>query len=121
MTLGRLRAQSKEKRVVWDCAGSASKEGESSLQRKRSMHPWRRQGRLSEGEEILEGELEGEGERLLALREDSHLQRILYLSLGMLAAELELELWRAEELTGGSVGGMLRKTVADMQETEREI
>ena len=39
----------------------------------------------------------------------------------MIAAELKMELWRAEELTGGSVGGMLRTTVADMQEPEREM
>ena len=77
---------------MWVCASSASEEGQSSLRPERSRQPWRTRGRLSEGEEILEGELGGEGERLLALREDPRLQRILCLSLGMLAAELELEL-----------------------------
>ena len=89
-TLGRLREQSNEKRAVWDWAGSAEDEGESNLRPERSKRPWRRRGRLSEGEEISEGELEGEGERLPVLLVDPRLQRILCLSLGILAAELGL-------------------------------
>ena len=57
----------------------------------------------------------------MVLLEHLHLQCILCLSLGMLAAELELEFWRAEVLIGGSIGGVIRKTMADMQEPEREI
>ena len=120
-TLGWLREQSNEKRAMWDWAGSVEDEGESNLRPERSKRPWRRWGRLSEGEEISEGELEGEGGRLPALLEEPRLQRILCLSLGMLPIELGLGFQRVKRLTGTCVGRIFKKTVADMQEPEREI
>ena len=64
--------------------------GESSLRPKRNWRPWKRRGRLLEGNEISEGELDVEGKRLLAEREEPLLQRILCLRRGMFATEMEL-------------------------------